>query len=102
MTPANWEWFKKFEHGHMDKANQSFSLPKYAKEREHIEKIKRAFARSMLEKILQIYPNIVGHIDHVEVLLPFWHKETLGKHNAGVYGLHHDMTRYDDPKLIAR
>ena len=59
-------------------------------------------ARITLEKIQQIYPGIAGHIDHVEVLPPFWHRDTLGKYKAGVYGLHHDVARYDDPKLIAR
>ena len=69
---------------------------------QHYDTIKKGYARITLEKILQIYPGITGHIDHVEVLPPFWHRDTLGKYKAGVYGLHHDVARYDDPKLIAR
>ena len=87
IAPAKWEWFEGLEGDHME---------------EHLLKIKRAFARNFLEKILQIYPNIIEHIDHIEVLPPFWHRDTLGKYKAGVYGLHHNDARYDDAKLIAR
>ena len=85
MTPVNWEWFEEFKNGLNDP-----KCPKF-------EKIKNAFGNKIMEKFLDLYPLLRGHVMHTEFYTPLSHVKHLGKHKGAMYGLRYDMAHFDDP-----
>ena len=87
MIPANWEWFEEFINAPEDQRS-----PKY-------EKIKMAFGKKVMDKVLNLYPRLRDHVEHIEFKTPLNHFDCLGKHKGGIYGLRPNMARFDDPGM---
>ena len=85
LAPANWKWFEK-----LNKTGPEYKA------------VKDTFGRKLMNKFLQLYPKSKGRIEHMEVWTPLNVKEHSGKHKGAIYGLQNDMTKLDDPSLVAR
>ena len=85
FVPVNWNWFKGL-----------------SEKRSEYNKVKHQFGTKVVDKLLDLLPNVKGFIEDFEVWTPLKQRKTLGKYRGSVYGLQHDMSKYDDPKLVSR
>ena len=88
FVPVNWKWFE--------------SLSGKRSEGSEYESVKKQFGVKIVDKLLDLYPKAKEFIEHIEVWTPHKYRIMLGKYKGSVYGLHHDMAKLDDPKLVSR
>ncbi len=87
IAPANWDWFKQWE-GLEDKG-------------EEYKKIKDSLGQKLIDKSLEIFPQLKDRIIYNNITTPLTYSHFLGKHQGAPYGLEHSMKRYT-PWMEAR
>jgi len=83
ITMSNYEWYKEYAGTSLHKRGDDY------------EEFKAALGDALVEFACKLYPKIRHHIDYVEVATPMTNNYYLGQLNGELYGLEHDMARFD-------
>lgn len=87
LSVGNFDWFSEYEE------------KPWMKRGEEYEALKKQFEDSMLQKVLQFFPQIEEHIDVIEVSTPLSTKHFSNYQNGEIYGLEHTPERFSLPFL---
>ena len=90
FTGVPWEWFKEFDGSTLHKRGDKY------------EELKAKLGQSMLELVLEVYPQIKHHIDLVEFATPLTNNHYFGQNFGESYGMVASAERFKDPWLCAR
>ncbi|MEZ4916062.1 MAG: NAD(P)/FAD-dependent oxidoreductase [Chitinophagales bacterium] len=81
VSPAKYEWFKKYEDLKVMKRGAEY------------EALKKQFEEAMLQKLYELFPQIKGHVEITEVSTPLSTKHYTNYQQGEIYGLEHSPRR---------
>ena len=87
FTGVPWEWFKEFDGSTLHKRGDKY------------DEIKAKLGQSMLDLVLEVYPQIKHHIDYIDYGTPLSNNYYLGTNFGETYGLSCNRERFNDPWL---
>ena len=90
FTGVPWEWFKEFDGSTLHKRGDKY------------EEIKARLGQSMLDLVLEVYPQIEHHIDYIDYGTPLTNNHYLGVNFGETYGLSCNRERFNDPWLWSK
>ncbi len=80
---ANWSWFESFDGSPIKRRGDAY------------DEVKATIGHTMLEQLLDAYPQMRPYVDHVEVSTPLTNKHYLGHEHGQFYGLDFPEARFD-------
>jgi len=90
FTGVPWDWFKEFDSSTLHKRGDKY------------EEIKARLGQSMLDLVLEVYPQIEHHIDYIDYGTPLTNNHYLGVNFGETYGLSCNRERFNDPWLWSK
>jgi all-trans-retinol 13,14-reductase len=87
LSLGKFEWFEKFQDQTVMKREEAYDA------------MKKEFEESMLKKLIELYPQIEGHIVVSEVSTPLSTQTYCNYEHGEIYGIDHTPERFDLPIL---
>ncbi|XP_045172753.2 all-trans-retinol 13,14-reductase-like [Mercenaria mercenaria] len=83
ITLLPWEWTKKWQEGRVKHRGEEYNA------------IKMKLGQQMWRQVEQLYPNVEGKLEYLDVGTPLSNKYYLGQPEGEMYGLEHNIRRYE-------
>ena len=81
ITLGSWKWYKQWENEPSKKRG-----PEY-------EEFKKTIGQRMVDRCCDLFPQIKGHVDYIEVGTPVTFKHYIASPQGEIYGLDHTIER---------
>nr|XP_006819612.1 PREDICTED: putative all-trans-retinol 13,14-reductase-like [Saccoglossus kowalevskii] len=89
ITMANWEWFQEWEAERVMKRGEVY------------EKRKNALADALWKRTLKMFPNLEDKVEYFDIGSPVTNKYYIGSPKGEIYGLDHQLSRFDADTISA-
>ncbi|XP_060569543.1 all-trans-retinol 13,14-reductase-like [Ruditapes philippinarum] len=83
ITLMPWEWTQKWEECRVKHRGDEY------------ENLKMKFGQQLWRQVEQLYPSVEGKLDYIDVGTPVSNKHYLGQPEGEMYGLEHNIRRYE-------
>jgi len=90
ITLASWKWFQDFKDTNSGRRGDKY------------EEIKANLGDAMLERTLELFPQLKNNVDLVDIGTPVTNNYYLRAQKGEIYGLDHGLGRFGDPWTVAR
>ena len=81
ITLGSWKWYKQWENEPSKKRGQEY------------KEFKKTISQRMLDRCYDLFPQIKGHVDYIEVGTPVTFKHYIAAPQGEIYGLDHTIER---------